>query len=115
MHQISYSGDTFVTSDPIAEKVLEYARALGQAGSDDTIEIPAVDESGSVWKIQLLLGPASELVARQIEGEEQDLEADDLLTDLDGRIASYDAPHHTAVNPDPDASQDFDPEWDELG
>jgi hypothetical protein len=115
MHQISYSGDTFVTSDDIAAKVLDYARALGQAGSDDTIEIPAVDESGAVWNVQLLIGPASELVSRQVEGDDQDLHADELLAELDRRIASFEGGSHHAVSPDPDAPQDFDPEWDELG
>jgi len=115
MQQISYSGDTFVTSDLIAEKVLEYAATLGHAGSDDTIEIPAVDESGKVWKIQLLIGPASQLITRQIEGAEQDLHAEDLLTDLSGRIASFDHPNRAAVSPDPDAPEDLGSEWDALG
>ena len=115
MQQISYSGDTFVTSDDIAAKVLEYARTLGLAGSDDTIQIPAVDESGTVWKVQLLIGPASELVSRQVEGNDQDLHAADLLAELDRRIAAFEAGKHAAVSPDPDAPQDFDPEWDELG
>ena len=115
MHQISYAGDTFVTSDRVADKVLEYARTLGQAGSDDTIHIPAVDDSGVIWQVQLLIGPASQLVARQVEGDERNLDEDGLLDDLDRRIASFAPPLRTAVTPDPDAPHDLVPEWDELG
>lgn len=115
MHQISYAGDTFVTTDRIARAVLDYARALGRVGADDTIEIPAVDDSGEVWKIELLIGPASQLVARQVEGEEQDLQAEELLADLSRRVASFDTPNRAAVDPDPDAPQDFNPDWDGAG
>lgn len=66
MRQVVYAGGSFVTSDEVADAVLQYAAALANAGRAATINVPAVDEFGDPSDVHLLVGPSSQLMAEII-------------------------------------------------
>lgn len=67
MDRIHYAGDTVLTGSDIAHALLEYARALAQAGTAETVEIPTVNEQGEHVKAEILVGPASQLISHEEE------------------------------------------------
>lgn len=107
MRRISYSDDGFVTTDAVAERLLEYAKLLGRTGSDDVVQVPAVGDDGEIVSVELLIGPASQLLAREVVAPEVDLGSDDLLAELDRRIAKAGPSRATAQQ---DADQTYDPD-----
>jgi hypothetical protein len=58
-----YSSGAVVTGDGIADAVIEYAQELAKLETSDTVDIPVLLADGSLHEAQLLLGPASQLVA----------------------------------------------------
>jgi hypothetical protein len=114
MRRIAYSDAQFVTTNAIAAKVLDYARVMGRAGTDDVIQLPAVGEDGKVRSVEVLIGPASQITAVEVDGPEAELDAQDLLDELEQRIAKLRTPHAdvdpAAVEPDYDPDLDADVE-----
>lgn len=53
--------DVAVTDAAIADLVLEYAMHLGRAGTTDIVSVP-IPEEGAGGEVDLLLGPASQIV-----------------------------------------------------
>jgi len=80
MKTINYAGGAVLTSDAIADAVVDYAAALAKAGSSEELTIPVVLEDGSSSEASLLLGPASQLVASPELDPHGEL-ADDALVD----------------------------------
>lgn len=63
MKRISYAGGSFVTGDGIADALLDYAAVLARAGSADRLSVPAIGGEEGVVSIDLVVGPASQLIA----------------------------------------------------
>lgn len=62
LKRISMAGaDTAVTDAAIADLVLQYAMHLGRIDTTDVVTVPIPDE-GSGDEVDLLLGPASQIV-----------------------------------------------------
>jgi len=63
MKRIYYAGGSALTSDPLADAVLEYAEALAKSAQPqaDVVTIPVVLVSGHAGQASLLIGPASQL------------------------------------------------------
>jgi hypothetical protein len=70
MHEISYAGGTFVTSDEVAEILLEYAAALANADRAASVEVPAAGLPTGEESMQILVGPASQLMSAPIDSDE---------------------------------------------
>lgn len=72
MQMIMYAGEEFVTGDAIADALLAYGRALGQEERAEIVEIPVREDDGSVTTAKFLIGPASQIVAKDVSvpGEE---------------------------------------------
>ena len=95
MRAIHYAGEDLLTGSLIADAVLNYAQALAQSDSSDTVDIPVVGSGGAVVSSTFLLGPASQLVAVETpdyEGEELEDSAvvarlDELASQLSHPIA----------------------------
>jgi hypothetical protein len=81
MQRIYYTNDTLVTGTEIARALLEYAAALARSDSSQTISIPVRRADGSSARATLLVGPASQLVAEDVEDDEDlgDEVRDDVL------------------------------------
>lgn len=72
MRRIVYAGTSFLTGNDLAESLLDYARALAAQGSSDTVFLPARTASGQVELVEIVIGPASQLVSEpaDLEGPE---------------------------------------------
>ncbi|MFF9563903.1 hypothetical protein ACF1AJ_11185 [Leifsonia sp. NPDC014704] len=67
MRKIVCAGATFCTGDDIAAALLEYAVALARAGSSATANFPARTPSGMIARLDVVFGPASQVVSEPIE------------------------------------------------
>ena len=67
MRRIVYAGTAFYTGDALAEALLEYARALARHDIADTVFVPGRTMQGQEDTIELLIGPASQIVSEPVE------------------------------------------------
>lgn len=63
MKRIYYASGSVVTGDRTARAVLSYAQALSETESSATIDIPILAHDGTTVRAQLLIGPASQILA----------------------------------------------------
>jgi hypothetical protein len=93
MKRIAYAEEWLTTDDRVADLVLEYARALAQHDTADTISVPVLDDDGRVRQAQFLVGPASQIIIIEAETDAPSFaEADAAVADLRARIERL-APH----------------------
>ncbi|RFA09883.1 hypothetical protein B7R54_12225 [Subtercola boreus] len=64
MKKISYAGESFVTSDGVADALLRYVAALGANHTSASIEIPTYSALDELELVQLVVGPSSEILSR---------------------------------------------------
>lgn len=82
MDRIHYAGDAILTGTEIARAVLDYAQALSQVGSSDTVDIPTIDEDGVPGRSELLIGPASQVLSNSVESAFDDVVDDELVAEM---------------------------------
>ena len=87
MKRISTGAERFLTSDAVADGVLDYAGALSRVGTAETITIPFI-ESGAPAEARLLLGPASQISLLPGQGPERLLDDAAALAELRRRMAA---------------------------
>ena len=78
MYRLHYAGDSIVTGTEIARALLDYAQALSQVGTSSTVDVPTLNEDGSPGRSEILIGPASQLIA-DVETSEFDEVVDKAL------------------------------------
>jgi hypothetical protein len=88
MQQIHYAGNTLVTGTSIAHSLLRYAQALASEASSATVSIPILKKDGSLGNAEILIGPASQLIAEVYESSDRELADDDVVARLDAAAAS---------------------------
>jgi hypothetical protein len=86
MELLHYAGGELMTGDAIAKVVLDYAKALAMNDSSDEVEIPIRREDGSLGTAQLLIGPASQLVAETIPTDLDDVRDDEIVQQLQQKV-----------------------------
>lgn len=86
MQRIWYANSSFLTDDRVADAIMDYARVLALVDSADVIRVPAVDSAGTVRSVQMLIGPASQLMAMRSPDDNVELEVDDSLAELQARM-----------------------------
>jgi hypothetical protein len=82
MKRISYAGGAIVTGDRLADAVMDYAAALARADLADHVRVPALAADESITEFDLLIGPASQLIAERIEIPVDELEDEELVAEL---------------------------------
>ena len=108
MKSIHYAGDALMTGDVIADAVVRYAAALARENTSRAIDIPVRFEDGSIRVVNFLLGPASQIVAIPVEGD-NDLEEvidEGVVVELRQREAELGIP---APQGDDEVLSDYDP------
>jgi hypothetical protein len=85
MRRIIYAGGSFVTSDEIADAVLRFAEELANHNRAATLTVPAVEPDGPT-DVEVLVGPASQLMAESIEGEGVPPDGTAFLAEIEERI-----------------------------
>lgn len=110
MRRIVYAGTAFYTGDALAEAVMEYARALARHGIADTVFVPGRTLQGDRDRIEVLLGPASQIVSEPVDLDSAEIEDADLVGSLGAKTAEL-APRKPTAEPTgtgTDAPQTFD-------
>lgn len=79
MHRIHYAGDSIVTGSEIARALLDYAQALSQVSASATVEVPTLEDDGRRGNVELLIGPASQLIAHEVRSQDEDVVDDELV------------------------------------
>jgi hypothetical protein len=85
MKLLLYAGTELMTGDDIAEAVLEYCAALAEAKAAETLDIPVVEADGTIGEARLLLGPASQIMAKHVETGWPELEDAQTMERLSSR------------------------------
>jgi hypothetical protein len=85
MRRLSYAGGFLDTSDAIAGAVLDYAAILANHDRADTIHVPAIGLPEGAETVELLIGPASQLVSTPIDDARDDPAAEAFLAELGTR------------------------------
>lgn len=88
MKRIVYAGESIMTGDAVAGAVLEYGRALAEAGAADTITIPVVLGDGMQGEATLLIGPASQIITEAATSEVEELVDHAVVDELETRARS---------------------------
>lgn len=92
MQLIMYGGEEFLTGDEIADALLAYGRALGEEERAEIIEIPVREDDGSIVAAKFLIGPASQIVAKDVSGRGPELEDGELVLRLKELTRSVESP-----------------------
>ena len=100
MKRISTGAERFLTSDAVADSVLDYAGVLARVNTAETITIPFVDEHGAPAEARLLLGPASQISLLPGDAPETVLDGTVALAELQRRLAVLE-PGPIPVDADP--------------
>lgn len=87
-----YAGGAVYTGDEIAAAVLEYARELARNATADTVFIPARTLAGDAGRVELMLGPSSQLLSEPLGLFGSEIEDEALVARLH-RLSSKLAAH----------------------
>lgn len=68
-----YAGGEYLTGDEIAAALLEYSESLAEVGQAATVEIPILSKGGKRVHATFLIGPASQIVATDLETSDGEL------------------------------------------
>jgi hypothetical protein len=84
MKRILYANAEFTTDDAVADALLEYASVLAIINSADVVQFPGVDTDGAVRRMEIVIGPASQLLAMDADGS-ADLDSDGAAREIRDR------------------------------
>ena len=87
MRRIVYAGTAFYTGDALAEALLEYARALARHDIADTVFVPGRTVQGDRDRIEVLIGPASQIVSEPVDVDGGEIEDPGLVRSLGEKTA----------------------------
>ncbi|THG29993.1 hypothetical protein [Naasia lichenicola] len=93
MRTIAYLSQVIVTDDTVAELVIDYARSLALNDTSDTVSIPTVGSDGTQAEVELLLGPASQMMSGTTDSPQVDLDAAAAIAELRRKIGHL-TPHN---------------------
>lgn len=86
MREISYAGVSFITSDEIAGALLEYAAELANVEHAATVHVPAVGTLGERLDVEVMLGPASQMLSGPVANPGDEPDATEFLAEIAGRV-----------------------------
>lgn len=108
MKVLIYAGGEYVTGDEIAVALMEYSEALAEAGDAANIEIPIIGDDDKRESATFLVGPASQIVAKDADAPGDELVDEEVVTRLRALTRAL---HPVALPVDTaDSFQDFDSE-----
>jgi hypothetical protein len=104
MKNIRYDNTVILTSDDVADAVIEYAAALSSGDRSDTIEVPAIAVDGTMTTTKILIGPTSELVIEDADDDELELDDPTFVGRLRSAATTFGhiEPLHATERPAPD-------------
>ncbi|MGO4594263.1 hypothetical protein AB4Z18_10630 [Leifsonia sp. 2TAF2] len=114
MRKIAYAGTTFYTGDDLAEALMEYARALARHDIADTIFVPGRTVNGELDRIEMLVGPASQIVSEPIELVGPEIRDEELVAKL-GALTAELSPRKPTAEPADGSADGVRSHADDLG
>jgi hypothetical protein len=82
MKRIAYAGGSFLTGDRIADAILDYAAVLARSGQSDHVRVPGFGNGDALLTFDLVLGPASQILAEPVGDPRAELEDDAVIGHL---------------------------------
>ncbi|GAA1441785.1 hypothetical protein [Leifsonia poae] len=107
MRKVIYAGTAFYTGDRISAAILEYASALARQGMSETAFVPARTVTGEFGDVEVLLGPASQLVSEPSDKDWDDIVDDEFAQHLEQSSAKL-APMRPGFLPENQATSQWD-------
>lgn len=98
MKRLSYAGESFLTTDAVADEVVRFVAALGGGHGPEALEIPAVTNDGGTMLVQLVVGPASQLVSVPEQVVQGEPDTTDVVSRLRKRIEALRSPRAVPVS-----------------
>lgn len=86
MREVVYAGGSFVTSDAVAETLLEYAAQLANADRAANLHVPALDQFGQPFDVSLVVGPASQLLSEPVTHAAPEPDGAAFISDVTNRM-----------------------------
>jgi Flp pilus assembly protein TadG len=111
MKRISYGGASFLTPDDVADALLELVTALGITHTNETLNLPAVDDDGNTVIVTVIVGPMSTLISIPEVSQWTVPDTTNVLVALRARIHALTAPKSYSVE-ETIATTDFD--WQDV-
>jgi hypothetical protein len=98
MRTIHYADYDITTTDAISDAVLEYPQALALDGSSDTVQVSEFDVDGNAKDFDLLIGPASQIIASSSDLDHDGIDDAGDVAELTARTEAL--THQNYVVPD---------------
>jgi hypothetical protein len=95
-----YAGDEYMTGDDIAIALLDYSQALADNATAGSVEIPILEADGARQAAIFLLGPASQIVAKDVDTPYEELTDPAAVEDLRARTRTLRPASGPAVSAD---------------
>jgi hypothetical protein len=110
MFRVTYAGESFLTGTAIGEAVLAYARKLALKDRADTVTIPGLLEDGSPTVVELLIGPASQILLARIDSDQAEPEDESVVAELVRRTDALEGSNAVPIRGSDivDSSPDFE-------
>ncbi|WP_411698119.1 hypothetical protein [Conyzicola sp.] len=102
MKQVTYAGTSFITGTAIADSLLSLVAALGASNGSASVHVPALDAEDRPTSVDLVIGPASEVVAIEIQGAAPELIDEAAVEALDHQARALMRPQAVASSHDMD-------------
>lgn len=83
---IVYAGNEFLTGDEIALSMVDFSQVLARVGAAESIEVPVRDPDGETRPAVFLVGPASQIVAKGVASDDEELIDAKVVEELKSRI-----------------------------
>lgn len=89
MRRVTYAGESFVTTDDVADALFDFIAALDRGSAGESIEIPALTTRGGIQSVRMLVWPGSELfsVDHRLDGQYDETTGVSIATELRNRSA----------------------------
>lgn len=97
MKQVTYAGTSFITGTAIADSLLAFVAALGVSRGTASVHVPALGDDEQITSVDLVVGPASEVVAIGVSTLGPELIDDATVLDLDERVRALSVPRASAT------------------
>ena len=85
MKRIIYASGDFLTDDTIADALMDYASVLAIVGSADVVKLPGLDGDGAIQEMQLVVGPASQILSMTTDEPHREMNAAQAADELHER------------------------------
>jgi hypothetical protein len=106
MMNIKYAGGTVTMSDDACATLLGYAEALARNAGSDTVTVAVIGEDGEPTDAEILIGPASQLLAVPSKAPHRDLHDGAQIAFMAERTAQLQPPRPIATPDSPPAEHD---------